>query len=81
MEESGVAAEVKVYKVDLSDREDVERAAEAVKADMGPVDILINNAGIVTGKKLLQSPDTLIQRTMDVNINAHFWVDTALHLG
>lgn len=37
------------------------------------VSILVNNAGIVTGKKLLNCPDHLNQLTMDVNCNAHFW--------
>jgi len=37
------------------------------------VSMLINNAGIVTGKKILDCPDSLMQLTMDVNTNAHFW--------
>ena len=45
-----------------------------VKADVGDVDILINNAGIVTGKKFLECSDSLIEKTMQVNTNAHFWV-------
>ena len=38
------------------------------------MDILINNAGIVTGKKFMDSPDSLIQKTMAVNTMAPFWV-------
>ena len=45
-----------------------------VKKDVGDIDILVNNAGIVTGKKLLECPDALIEKTMAVNIGAHFWV-------
>jgi NAD(P)-dependent dehydrogenase (short-subunit alcohol dehydrogenase family) len=45
-----------------------------VKSQVGDVDILINNAGIVTGKKMLDCPDALMQKTMDVNACAHFWV-------
>lgn len=36
--------------------------------------ILINNAGVVSGNLLLDTPDHLIKRTFDVNILAHFWV-------
>lgn len=36
--------------------------------------ILVNNAGVVTGKALMECSDELIQRTFDVNIMAHFWV-------
>ena len=47
-----------------------------VKQDVGQIDILVNNAGIVTGKKFLDCSDSMIQKTMDVNIIAHFWVST-----
>lgn len=40
-----------------------------VKAEVGNVDILINNAGIVTGKKLLDSPDDAIARTIAVSFS------------
>ena len=49
-------------------------SAIQVKSDIGDVDILINNAGIVTGKKLLECSDTLIEKTFAVNTVAHFWV-------
>ena len=49
-----------------------------VKKDVGQVDILINNAGIVTGKKFLQCSDSMIQKTMEVNIMAHFWVSLVI---
>ena len=45
-----------------------------VKTEVGCVDILVNNAGIVTGKKILDCSDALMQKTMDVNATAHFWV-------
>lgn len=38
------------------------------------VTLLINNAGVVSGQYLLDTPDHLIQRTFDVNVLAHFWV-------
>jgi len=41
------------------------------------VTILINNAGFVSGRLLLDTPDHLIQRTFDVNILAHFWTTKA----
>ncbi len=36
--------------------------------------MVINNAGVVSGKTLLDIDDASIQRTFDVNIIAHFWV-------
>ena len=38
------------------------------------MDIIVNNAGIVTGKKFLDSADNLIEKTFAVNTTSHFWV-------
>ncbi|TSL34542.1 Epidermal retinol dehydrogenase 2 [Bagarius yarrelli] len=46
---------------------------EEVKREVGDITILVNNAGIVTGTKFLQCPDTHIEKTMEVNTMAHFW--------
>ena len=45
-----------------------------VKETVGDVTMLINNAGVVSGKHLLKCSDASIQRTFDVNVLAHFWV-------
>ncbi|NXJ65908.1 RDHE2 dehydrogenase, partial [Rostratula benghalensis] len=44
-----------------------------VKKEVGDVSILINNAGIVTGKRFMDSPDSVVEKSMEVNIMAHFW--------
>ncbi|XP_067392114.1 epidermal retinol dehydrogenase 2-like isoform X2 [Emydura macquarii macquarii] len=44
-----------------------------VKKEVGDVSVLINNAGMVTGKKFIDSPDSLVEKTMEVNTMAHFW--------
>jgi all-trans-retinol dehydrogenase (NAD+) len=36
--------------------------------------MVINNAGVVSGKHLINCSDASIQRTFDVNVIAHFWV-------
>ncbi|NWH55901.1 RDHE2 dehydrogenase, partial [Geococcyx californianus] len=67
------AARVHGYICDCSKRQDVYRVADQVKKEVGDVTILINNAGIVIGKKFLDCPDSLLEKTMEVNIMAHFW--------
>lgn len=62
------------YLVDISDRFKVYAAAERVRQEVGNVSIVINNAGIVTGKRFLECPDEKITKTFDVNVLAHFWV-------
>ncbi|XP_076838081.1 short chain dehydrogenase/reductase family 16C, member 5a [Brachyhypopomus gauderio] len=67
------AARVHLYRTDCSDRSDVYRVAEQVKREVGDVTILINNAGIVNGKKFMESSDVLVEKTLRVNTMAHFW--------
>lgn len=40
---------------------------------LGPATILINNAGVVTGKPLLALTAAEVQRTLSVNLIAHFY--------
>ncbi|MFH4975714.1 hypothetical protein AB6A40_002423 [Gnathostoma spinigerum] len=58
------------YTVDLSKREQIYATAERVKGEAGNVSILINNAGVVTGKSLMDSSDEKILLTMAINANA-----------
>ncbi len=62
------------YVCDVSKRESVYSTAEKVRKEVGNIDLLINNAGVVSGRHLLECPDELIERTMMVNCHAHFWV-------
>lgn len=45
-----------------------------VKEEVGDVTILINNAGVVTGKSFLNTPDHLVEKSFLVNAISHFWV-------
>ncbi|XP_051878967.1 epidermal retinol dehydrogenase 2 [Pristis pectinata] len=67
------AARVHTYHCDCSKRTSVYEAADKVKREVGDVSILINNAGVVTGRKFIDSPDELLEKTMAVNVLAHFW--------
>jgi all-trans-retinol dehydrogenase (NAD+) len=65
------------FACDVSDRAQVYARAEEVRAQAGPVDILINNAGVVSGRELLELDDERIERTFAVNALAPFWVTKA----
>jgi all-trans-retinol dehydrogenase (NAD+) len=62
---------------DVSDRAVVARQAKALVKKLGPVDILINNAGIVSGKKLLEIQEEKIVQTINVNVLSLFWTTRA----
>ena len=60
------------FTVDVTDAEVVHEAARQTLSEYGRVDILINNAGIVTGKPVLETTDRDVQRSFEVNTIAHY---------
>lgn len=66
----GVASAV---TIDVADREAVHAAA----AICGEIDVLINNAGIISGRRLLDATEEEISETLHVNTLALFWVTRA----
>jgi all-trans-retinol dehydrogenase (NAD+) len=65
------------YISDVSNRKGVYKTADKVRKDGGSIDILINNAGIVSGAPLLEIPDERIEATFQVNTLALYWVTKA----
>lgn len=61
------------YTCDVSDRESVRQIGARVKQDVGPMHVLVNNAGVVSGKHFLDCTDAEIERTMGVNTMSLFW--------
>lgn len=65
------------FVVDVSKAEDVEKSAKRVKFEIGVVDVLINNAGIVVGKYFHEHSTMEILKTMEINANAPMIVASA----
>jgi 3-oxoacyl-[acyl-carrier protein] reductase len=57
---------------DVADPEAVERMAEAVHEEMGPVDVLVNNAGITVDRTFEDMTHDDWTRVMDVNLDGTF---------
>ncbi|EOA92082.1 uncharacterized protein SETTUDRAFT_162599 [Exserohilum turcica Et28A] len=60
------------YECDVSDAKQVEAAAARIVEDLGAPTILINNAGIMQPKSILESTAEDVQRIFQVNTLAHF---------
>ncbi len=58
------------YQIDVSDPSQVAAFAKTLKEEVGSVDVLINNAGIVVGKKFSEHTASDIIKTMEVNSTA-----------
>ncbi|VEG47029.1 dehydrogenase of uncharacterised specificity, short-chain alcohol dehydrogenase like protein [Mycolicibacterium flavescens] len=65
-------AKVAGYVVDVSNRVAVETAVAQVRADLGPVLMLINNAGIEQFGKFAEITDEQWDRVMAVNLRGPF---------
>ena len=66
--------EVHTYKVDVSDREAIAKAAENVLKEHGTVDILFNNGGIVVSSYFWEHTNDEIARTMRINSEAMMYI-------
>ncbi|GAA1616062.1 SDR family NAD(P)-dependent oxidoreductase [Leucobacter chromiireducens] len=71
----GSAPRVRVFTVDVSDREAIRRGVADTRAELGDPDVLINNAGIVRGALFWEhDPEQDIERTMRINTLGPMWL-------
>ena len=65
------------YVCDISEPAEVSNLAIKIEKSMGTVSILVNNAGIVVAKGLLEMDDIQIKKILDVNLASMFWTTKA----
>ncbi|QRV76747.1 short chain dehydrogenase [Ceratobasidium sp. AG-Ba] len=61
------------YKCDVSKWEEVEAVAKQVVDEIGHPTILVNNAGVVQGKSLVDLSVADVKQTLDTNVASQFW--------
>jgi len=59
--------------VDVSDRSSIFSFADKVEEKFGGIDIWVSNAAIVSSKKLIDTPEDLWQRVMDINVKSVYY--------
>ena len=69
VKEAGTDLDVGFYaRLDVTDRQSFTTFLDDVERELGPVDVLINNAGIAPAGRFLDEPDDVTQRTIAINI-------------
>ncbi|WVN90403.1 uncharacterized protein L203_105639 [Cryptococcus depauperatus CBS 7841] len=65
---------IHTYKCDVSVYKEVEKAAVQIRKEVGDPTIIVNNAGVVKGKLLLDLTEEDINSTFGSNTLAQFWI-------
>lgn len=66
------------FAFDVTDAAAADAALSAIEAAMGPVDVLVNNAGLAESASLERTSDAVWERTMALNVTAPFRLTRAL---
>jgi len=72
------SAQATVVAADVTDRGALERALDDAQAALGPIEILVNNAGIGIGASLSETDDALWSRTLATNLDGTFYAMRAI---
>ena len=78
VEIEGLGVKAAYATVDVSSKEQVDAAIEAIKSELGPADILINNAGTATFATVLEMDPAEWKRIIDTNLMGTYYVTHAL---
>jgi len=73
-EETGIA----VYKFDVSDFDAVKAAIAKIESDLGPIEIVVNNAGITRDSTMRRLDRSMWQAVIDTNLGSCFNVSKAV---
>src|SRR5512138_1260231 len=66
------APKAKLYKFDVADPAACAAAVEAIVADLGSLDVLVNNAGISIDQLVMRMKDEDWNRSLQVNLTGNF---------
>ncbi|KAF9503765.1 hypothetical protein BS47DRAFT_1374453 [Hydnum rufescens UP504] len=64
---------VNFFQCDVSKWEEVEAVSKRIVEEIGHPTIIVNNAGVVQGKTIVDLTAKDVQQTMGTNVLAHFW--------
>jgi NAD(P)-dependent dehydrogenase (short-subunit alcohol dehydrogenase family) len=75
---AGSGGRVASVALDVTDRSSIERAVAALESALGPIDLLINNAGTAVSKGVLEQTEADWDRVVDTNLKGAFFAAQAV---
>ncbi|EIF31788.1 dehydrogenase of unknown specificity [Burkholderia sp. Ch1-1] len=69
---TAAGAKAVAVKADVSSANDVRRLFEITEQQLGKVDVLVNNAGVLKTTPLADTSDALYDQTFDINVRGTF---------
>ncbi|MFL9994494.1 SDR family oxidoreductase [Paraburkholderia sediminicola] len=69
---TAAGAKAIAVKADVSKADDVRRMFETTEQQLGKVDVLVNNAGVLKTVPLADTSDALYDQTFDINVRGTF---------
>ncbi len=70
--------EARMYKADISRDEEAQAMVDQLQKDLGPVSVLVNNAGITRDRSFLKMTKMMWDEVLGVNLNGPFNVTHAI---
>jgi short-subunit dehydrogenase len=61
------------FGLDVTRRDSIEQFVDTVENDLGPIDVWVNNAGIMPLGRFLDEDDATAQRMIDINLHGVIW--------
>lgn len=74
----GTGGDALAVRMDVCDPGSIAAALVAIEADLGPVDVLVNNAGVTVQRALLEQSGEDWDFVVDTNLKGAFLVSTAV---
>lgn len=65
---------VRYFECDITSPEKIKQVGDSIRASLGRPTILVNNAGILTGKTILGTSPSQTRLMFEVNTLAHYWL-------
>lgn len=73
-----LGARAAAFDADVTRAADIDRMRAGIEADLGPIDVLVNNAGIIHEKPLVQTTEDEWDRLLAVDLKSVFLLSRAV---